>query len=69
MSNLNITPKNNDGTEFGFLDETRLAITKQKGVELNRDNGVVEATITKVKQNEVEITVSWFSILNSFFII
>jgi len=66
---LNITPKNNDGSEFGFLDDVRLEMTKQKGVELNRDNGVVAATITKVRDKEVEITVSWFSILNSFFII
>ncbi|MDN3491995.1 peptide MFS transporter [Winogradskyella bathintestinalis] len=66
---LNITPKNNDGTEFGFLDDNRLELTRQNGKKLNRDNGVVAATITKVRENEVEITVSWFSILNSFFII
>ncbi|MGJ8548713.1 peptide MFS transporter [Winogradskyella wichelsiae] len=66
---LNIAPKNNEATQFGFLDGERLEATKQKAEELNRDNGIVGATITKVRDNEVEITVSWFSILNSFFII
>ncbi|WP_425076844.1 peptide MFS transporter [Psychroserpens sp. S379A] len=66
---LNIIAKNNDGTEFGFLDEKRLEFTKNRGLELKRDNGIISAEITKVRDNEVEITVSWFSILNSFFII
>jgi len=34
-----------------------------------RDNGIINANVTKVRANEVEITVSWFSVLNSFFII
>ncbi len=29
----------------------------------------LEATVTRVKQNETEVTASWFQILNSFFII
>ncbi len=66
---LNIITKNNEGTEFGFLDPERLELTKQNAVALNRDNGIIDATVTKVRDNEVEITVSWFSILNSFFII
>ena len=66
---LNIITKDNDGANYGFLDEERLEVTRQKGVELERDSGIVNATVTKVKDNEVEITVSWFSILNSFFII
>ncbi|MFD1016407.1 peptide MFS transporter [Winogradskyella rapida] len=66
---LHIAPKNNDGTEFGFLDAERLEATKEQAVILNRDNGVVAATVTHVRDKEVEITVSWFSILNSFFII
>ncbi len=66
---LHIAPKNNDGTEFGFLDDERLEATKEQAVILNRDNGVVAATVTHVRDKEVEITVSWFSILNSFFII
>ena len=31
--------------------------------------GIIQATVSEIKDNEVEITVSWFSILNSFFII
>lgn len=66
---INIITKNNEGTEFGFLDQDRLELTKQNAISLNRDNGIINATVTKVRDNEVEITVSWFSILNSFFII
>jgi len=65
-----IINKDKDLTEFSFISsnekkESLLANAKT----LNRDNGFVNATVTKVKDNEVEITVSWFSILNSFFII
>lgn len=35
----------------------------------NRDSQIVDAKITQVLEKQVEITVSWFSILNSFFII
>lgn len=66
---LNIASKNLEATAFGFLDDERLEIAKLKGAQLERDNGIVQATVTKVRDNEVEITVSWFSILNSFFII
>jgi len=66
---IQIITKNNDGTEFGYLDEERLAIARERGEEFERDNGVMNAVVTKVKDSEVEITVSWFSILNSFFII
>lgn len=80
-----------DGTEFGYLDEERLAgaregfkevaaknlalFNKEKAagneVTLKRNDGlgVVKAKVTQVKDNVVVITVSWFSILNSFFII
>ncbi len=66
---LNIITKDNDGVNYGFLDTKRLEEAKNRATVLDRDSGVVAATITKVKNNEVEITVSWFSILNSFFII
>ncbi len=66
---INIITKNNEGTEFGYLDAERLKIAKENGLTLNRDNGVVNAIVSKIKDNEIEITVSWFSILNSFFII
>jgi dipeptide/tripeptide permease len=61
--------KDNQGTAYGYLSAERLETTRARGKLLNKDNGVVSAKVTKVKANEVEITVSWFSILNSFFII
>ncbi|MDC1492252.1 oligopeptide:H+ symporter [Flavobacteriaceae bacterium] len=65
-----IINKNNALTEFSFISsDEKLNELKQNGLNLRRDNGIIEAQITKVKKSEVEITVSWFSILNSFFII
>lgn len=61
--------KDNEGTSFGYLDEIRLTTALENGKKQQQDNGIVNATITEIKSNEVEITVSWFSILNSFFII
>jgi len=62
--------KDKAGTLFNFITtQKKLDEIKQKGKELNRDNGIVNASIIEVKNNWVEITVSWFSILNSFFII
>ncbi|NIK91412.1 peptide MFS transporter [Mangrovimonas sp. CR14] len=66
---INMIAKDNDGTAYGYLDEERLLAARENGEKLSRDNGVVRATVKEVKANEVEITVSWFSILNSFFII
>lgn len=63
---LAIIKKKNDGSEFGYLDPIRLE--KAKSVDA-KDNGIIKAKVTEIKSNEVEITVSWFSILNSFFII
>lgn len=61
--------KDNQGSSYGYLDDLRLSASRSRGTRLKRDNGIVDARVTKVKANEVEITVSWFSILNSFFII
>ncbi|MDB0602476.1 peptide MFS transporter [Tenacibaculum maritimum] len=66
---VHIITKNNEGTEFGYLDAERLQYAKDNAKKLNRGNGIVNATVSEIKENEVEITVSWFSILNSFFII
>jgi hypothetical protein len=66
---ISIIVKSNDGTQYGLLTAERLAIAKKRGEELKRDNGIIKAEVFKIKENEVEITVSWFSILNSFFII
>jgi POT family proton-dependent oligopeptide transporter len=54
---------------YGYMDELRLKNSREVGKTRNIDNGVVPATVVKEKGQEVEITVSWFSILNSFFII
>lgn len=66
---MQIIHKDNAKSEFAYLGTDRLAVARQNGVERNRDNGIIEATVSAIKENEVEITVSWFSILNSFFII
>ncbi|MFT6936161.1 MAG: POT family proton-dependent oligopeptide transporter [Saprospiraceae bacterium] len=66
---VKIITTDNEGEKYGYLDEERLAIAYSKGEELKVDNGVVAATVSKIKDSEIEITVSWFSILNSFFII
>ena len=68
-SKLNIISKNNAGTNYGYLTSEKLANIKSVASAKGLDSGIVEATVMKVKSNEVEITASWFSILNSFFII
>lgn len=66
---VKIIVKDNKGDQFGYLDSDRLKRAIANGEHLNRDNGIIKATVTKIKDSEVEVTVSWFSILNSFFII
>lgn len=66
---LFIIHKDNEKSSFGYLDEGRLVAARQKGEMESKDSGVIKASVAEVKSNEVEITVSWFSILNSFFII
>lgn len=55
--------------KYKYLDEVtknRLAIDyANEGLE----SQIVQGEISEIKHNQVEITVSWFSILNSFFII
>ena len=68
-STIKIINKNNEGTIFGYLNEEKVAFAKENAIAQDRDSGIVEATVTEIKDNQVEITVSWFSILNSFFII
>jgi len=66
---VNIITKNKAGSSFGYLDDEAVLSTREHGEAKNRDNGIVNASVVKIKDSEVEITVSWFSILNSFFII
>ncbi|SHJ21498.1 proton-dependent oligopeptide transporter, POT family [Mesonia phycicola] len=67
---VNIITKDNEESAFGYLDESRmqLAIANSEQLE-KKDHRIIKAKVTEVKDNQVEITVSWFSILNSFFII
>ncbi len=64
-----IIREDKDSEAFGYVAEDRLDEFKERGKELKRDNGLIQATVVKVKANEVKIEESWFSILNSFFII
>ncbi len=65
-----IINKNKELTEFSFISsEEKKEALSSHATTIKKDNGFVNATVTKVRDNEVEITVSWFSILNSFFII
>ncbi len=66
---VNIIHMDNAKTEFGYLGADALQRALDRGIEMKQDNGVIDAKVTEVKGNEVTITVSWFSILNSFFII
>ena len=66
---INIITKDNENSTYGYLSPDMLEEARTRGDELGRDNGVVHATVTAIQSNEVEITTSWFSILNSFFII
>ena len=64
-----IITKEKDYSNFGYLPPNRLEWARNRALEMDVDNGVVIATVEAIKDDEVEITVSWFSILNSFFII
>lgn len=55
--------------KFIYLDEQTTLRLENDYANLNQPSQVISGTITEIKDNEVEITVSWFSILNSFFII
>lgn len=66
---IDMITKDKDGTKFAYLSNEQLKEKRANGENLARDNGIVHATVKEVKADWVEITVSWFSILNSFFII
>lgn len=66
---VNVITKDNDNKTFAYLSAKQLKDKREYAKKINRDNGVVQAEVVAVKKNWVEITVSWFSILNSFFII
>ena len=66
---INIITKDENYNKFGYLTPERLEDAEKNAERLGRDSGIVKATVTEVKNHWVEITASWFSILNSFFII
>ena len=55
--------------KFMYLDDQTTSRLENDYARLNQASQIVSGTVTEIKSNEVEITVSWFSILNSFFII
>lgn len=55
--------------KFMYLDDQTATRLENDYARLNQDSQIVSGTVAEIKSNEVEITVSWFSILNSFFII
>ena len=55
--------------KFIYLDEDVRANLTNDYAKAALPSEIVTGTVSEVKENEVEITVSWFSILNSFFII
>ena len=64
-----IIRKDNKSSTFGYLPSDRAEELRQKANRLGKENRVILAKVKEVKENEIEIPVSWFSILNSFFII
>ena len=66
---VNIITMNNEHTVYGYMNDKILDRAREDGERNKIDNGVIPATVKQINENEVTITVSWFSILNSFFII
>ena len=66
---IHMITKDNEHATYGYLSDIALENARLNATERGVDNGVIAAKIVEIKNNEVEITVSWFSILNSFFII
>jgi POT family proton-dependent oligopeptide transporter len=59
----------NEKENFGYIKGEKLELCRKNPHVSENDNGIVPATVTKINDNEVTVTTSWFSILNSFFII
>ncbi|MCC9042508.1 peptide MFS transporter [Myroides sp. M-43] len=54
---------------FNILDTKKKEYLIAEFSKAEKQPEIVQAEITEIKDNQVEITASWFSILNSFFII
>jgi len=66
---ISMITKDNVNSTFGFMTPEKLKDTRLMADRLNTDNKIIKAEVVSVLDNEIEIPVSWFSILNSFFII
>ena len=55
--------------KYQYLDEEKQSKLASDYASKGLKSQIVVGEVAQVKENEVEITVSWFSILNSFFII
>src|SRR5690554_2059010 len=55
--------------KFVYLDGEKENKLAEDYVKAEKSSKIIQASVSEIKDNEVEITVSWFSILNSFFII
>ncbi|WP_313375229.1 peptide MFS transporter [Chishuiella sp.] len=58
-----------EGDKFLMVDKNDLAKLDEEYKKQNIPSEIVPAKIAEIKDSQVEITVSWFSTLNSFFII
>ncbi|HLS31766.1 MAG TPA: peptide MFS transporter [Flavobacteriaceae bacterium] len=55
--------------KYIYLDAEGVNRLSGDYAKINEPSQIVSGTVSEIKENEVEITVAWFSILNSFFII
>lgn len=62
-------PVHKEVEKYRYLDEDQLEDLRGDYSEIGKPSQIIHGQVSEIKQGEVEITVSWFSILNSFFII
>ncbi|MCB9189315.1 MAG: peptide MFS transporter [Flavobacteriales bacterium] len=55
--------------KFGYIHGEKLEQCRNNPNVSENDNGVVPAKVVQINDKQVTVTTSWFSILNSFFII
>lgn len=55
--------------KFVYLDKAKESTLAADYVSSDMPSQIIKGKVSEVKESEVEITTSWFSILNSFFII
>lgn len=69
---LNVNDKvalHNEIGNFVYLTKDLEAKIRNDYKGVNKDSQIIKAEVAQLKENQVEVTTSWFSILNSFFII